>query len=193
MHRKGDHPWRWVWDWTVVWVPFSALTLLVGWQEGHLACKTCATYPQKLSSGTSGGKGLRWKLAKQHSPATHTHNCFMAVCLGLTGWAGVRRNLPMGFYGAREDNRGRHTDHLAWHHSIRSNQRPISNIPHFYAGCASCCSPPTLSWLGTGTIICWLVYPVACFPSGVVPSGMAFTWKRPFNYVWSIMYIIVFV
>jgi len=22
---------------------------------------------------------------------------------------------------------------------------------HFYAGCPSCCNPPTLSWLGTGT------------------------------------------
>jgi len=28
---------------------------------------------------------------------------------------------------------------------------PPSPTPHFYAGCPSCCNPPTLSWLGTGT------------------------------------------
>jgi len=50
-----------------------------------------------------------------------------------------------------EDNRGRHTDHLAGCYSIRTNQRSTSVIPTFYAGCPSCCNPPTLSWLGTGT------------------------------------------
>jgi len=28
---------------------------------------------------------------------------------------------------------------------------PPSSSPHFYAGCPSCCNPPTLSWLWTGT------------------------------------------
>jgi len=33
-------------------------------------------------------------------------------------------NLLLDFYGAREDNRGTHTDHLAGRHSIWTNQRP---------------------------------------------------------------------
>jgi len=28
---------------------------------------------------------------------------------------------------------------------------PVSSSPHFYAGCRSCCNPPNLSWLETGT------------------------------------------
>jgi len=51
---------------------FSALTLLVGWQEGHLACKeTRATYPQRFCSRSGGGRKPRgtgwtrftWKVA----------------------------------------------------------------------------------------------------------------------------------
>jgi len=45
----------------------------------------------------------------------------------------------------------RYTDHPGGCHSIWTNQRPTSIIPHFYAGCPSFCNPPTLSWLGTGT------------------------------------------
>jgi len=55
------------------------------------------------------------------------------------------------FYGARVDNIGIHTDHPAGRHSIRTNQRPTSFIPHFYAGSPSCRKPPTLSLIGTGT------------------------------------------
>jgi len=68
------------------------------------------------------------------------------------GWGGTRRRnfLLLDFCRAREDNRGIHTDHPAWRHSIWTNQRPTSVIPHFYAGCSSCRNPPTLSWLGTG-------------------------------------------
>jgi len=28
---------------------------------------------------------------------------------------------------------------------------PSPSPPHFYAGCPSCCNPPNLSWLATGT------------------------------------------
>jgi len=38
---------------------------------------------------------------------------------------------------------------------------PPPSSPHFYVGCPSCCNPPNLSWLGTGTGICWIAYPVA--------------------------------
>jgi len=78
---------------------------------------------------------------------THTHNHFTALFLGPPRWAGARRNLLLDFYGARGDNRGRHINN----HSIRTNQQPTSIIPPFYARCPSCCNPPTLSWLVTGT------------------------------------------
>jgi len=42
-----------------------------------------------------------------------------------------RQKKSSGLYGAREDNRGRHTDRLDGHHSIRNNQRPTSIIPPF--------------------------------------------------------------
>ena len=50
--------------------------------------------------------------------------------------------------------RGRHTDNLGGRHSIRTNQQ----TPHFHAGCPSCHNPANLSWLGTGTGICWIAY-----------------------------------
>jgi len=40
-------------------------------------------------------------------------------------------------HGAREDNRGRDTDHPNGRHSIRTNQQPNSSSSHFYAGCLS--------------------------------------------------------
>ena len=79
------------------------------------------------------------------STRTHTHNRFTAPFLGLT------KKSSSGLYGGREDNRGRHTNNLAGHHSVQTNQRPTSAIPHFYPRCPSCCNPPTLSWLGRGT------------------------------------------
>ena len=45
------------WLGSVICVPFSALTLMVGWQEGHLAIKIPhCTNPKRLSSGTDGGE-----------------------------------------------------------------------------------------------------------------------------------------
>ena len=53
------------------WVAFSPLTLLVGWQEGHPACK-------KLSGGCWRGclSGARYRLAYGLADATATH-CFL--------------------------------------------------------------------------------------------------------------------
>jgi len=53
----------------------------------------------------------------------------------------------------KEDNRGRHSDYPAGHHSIRTNRRPTPppSFPHFYAGCPSCHNPRNLFWLGMGT------------------------------------------
>ena len=71
--------------------------------------------------------------SKRHVTHTHTHNRFTALFLGLPGWAGARRNLLLDFVV-----QGKTTDHPAGRHSIRTNQRLTSIIPHFYAGCPSC-------------------------------------------------------
>jgi len=53
----------------------------------------------------------------------HHHNCFTALFLGPPGWAGARREL-LDFMLQGKTNRGRHTDHPAGRHSIRTNQCP---------------------------------------------------------------------
>ena len=69
--------------------------------------------------------------------STTTHNRFTALFLGPPGWAGARKLL--GFMVQGKINRGRHTDHPAGCHSIRSNQCPPPPFPHFLqAGCPSC-------------------------------------------------------
>jgi len=40
-----------------------------------------------------------------------------------------QKKSSSGLYGAREDNRGKHTDHLAGRHSIQTNQQPTSIMP----------------------------------------------------------------
>jgi len=67
------------------------------------------------------------------------HNHFTALFPGPRGWACARREL-LDFMVQGKINRGRHTDHLAGRHSIRTNQVSTSTIPHILqAGCRSCC------------------------------------------------------
>jgi len=61
------------------------------------------------------------------SPPAH-HNRFTALFPGPPGWAGARREL-LDFMVQGEINRGRHTDHPAGHHSIRTNQCPSPPSP----------------------------------------------------------------
>jgi len=70
---------------------------------------------------------------------THTHNRFMALFPGPSGWAGARREL-LDFMVQGKINRGRHTDHRAGRHSIRTNQCPPPLSPHIFlrSGCPSC-------------------------------------------------------
>jgi len=83
---------------------------------------------------------------------THTHTQpFYGPFSGTTRMSRCQKTSASGLYGAREDNRGRHTDHLAGRHSIRTNQQPTPNHPHLYAGCPSCRNPANLSRLRTGT------------------------------------------
>jgi len=72
-----------------------------------------------------------------------------------------------GLYGAVEDNRSRHIDSPAGHHSIRTNQRPTSIIPPIF----------TPDALPATTLP---IYPgleqapnmLACIPSGLVQESM---------------------
>jgi len=61
----------------------------------------------------------------------HHHNRFTALFPGPPGWAGARREL-LDFMVQGEINRGRHTNHPAGRHSIRTNQRPPPPSSHMY-------------------------------------------------------------
>jgi len=80
------------------------------------------------------------------------YNHFTALFPGPPGWADARREL-LDFMVQGKINRGRHIDHHAGRHSIRTNQCPPPPSPHFLqAGCPSCC--PTNSgmmvWFDAG-------------------------------------------
>jgi len=70
---------------------FSALTLVVGWQEGHLACK-------KLSRGGAGtgtclGQGAYLHMA-QLMPLPPTVSCFSKIQIGLPFWYQLIQVVP---------------------------------------------------------------------------------------------------
>jgi len=76
---------------------------------------------------------------------THTHNRFMALFPGPTGWASARREL-LDFTMQGKTNRGRHTDHPAGRHSIRTNQCLPPTSPNFsYRPDALPAAQPTVS------------------------------------------------
>jgi len=78
------------------------------------------------------------------SPPPH-HNRFMALILGPSESAGARREL-LDFKVQGKINRGRHTDHPAGRHSIRTNQCPPPPSPHiFYGPDALPAAQPTVS------------------------------------------------
>ena len=63
---------------------------------------------------------------------THTHTQpFYRPFFGTTGVSRRQKKSSSGIYGARENNRGRHTDHPAGRRSIRTNQRPPPSSPIF--------------------------------------------------------------
>jgi len=76
---------------------------------------------------------------------THTHNCFTALFPGPPGWAAARREL-LDFMVQGKINRGRHTDHLAGHHSIWTNKcLPPPSRQFFYRPDALPAAQPTAS------------------------------------------------
>jgi len=92
-----------------------------------------------------------------------THNHFTALFPGLSGWASAGRKLSSGLYGAREDIRGRHTNHPAGCHSVRTNQRPTSIISPFLCRMPFLPQPSHFILAWERHQICWLAYPVAWF------------------------------
>ena len=75
-----------------------------------------------------------------------------------------QKKTSSGLYGAREDDRGRHTDNPTGCHSIRTNQIPTSNIPSPFLCQMPFLLQPSqfiLAWDRHRT--CWLAYPVAWF------------------------------
>jgi len=61
----------------------------------------------------------------------HHHNRFTALFPGPPRWAGARRVL-LDFVVQGKINRGRHTDHPAGRHSIRTNQCLPPPSPHVF-------------------------------------------------------------
>jgi len=62
----------------------------------------------------------------------HHHNRFTAFFPDYrVSWCQKKYKL-LDFYGAKEDNRGRHTNHPAGCHSIQTNQQPTSIIPPIF-------------------------------------------------------------
>ena len=66
----------------------------------------------------------------------------MALFPGPPGWAGAIREL-LDFMAQGKINTGRHIDHLAGCHSIRTDQCPPPPSPHFFTGRVP--AQPTLS------------------------------------------------
>jgi len=69
---------------------------------------------------------------------TQEQQPFTALSPGPPGGAGARRER-LDFMVQRKINTGRHTDHQAGRHSIRTNQCPPPPSPYFLqAGCPFC-------------------------------------------------------
>ena len=71
-----------------------------------------------------------WCTSKPAKTLPH-HNRFTTLFPGPPGWAGARREL-LDFMVQGKINRGKHTDHPAGRHSIRTNQCPPPPSPIFY-------------------------------------------------------------
>ena len=81
----------------------------------------------------------------------HTHNRFMALFPGPLGWDGARREL-LDFMVQWKINRGRHIDHPAGRHSIRTNQCPPPPSPHIFTGRMPFLPPNQLHQSTEGTL-----------------------------------------
>jgi len=96
------------------------------------------------------------------------------------GWAGARRELLVDFMVQGEINRGRHTDHPAGRHSIRTNQCPHPPSPIFFFGPGALpAAQPTMSkhWRHrTGLTISHQLHPYSFCSSKQIQTE--FEWHR---------------
>jgi len=82
------------------------------WDQSYSLCVQPVFFPRVIPAWTSFRKGNLWK---------KYHNYFAALFPGPPGWAGARGEL-LDFMVQGKINRGRHADHPAGRHSIRTNQ-----------------------------------------------------------------------
>ena len=73
------------------------------------------------------------KRLQMHKSTTTTTTVLQPFFPRPHGWAGARTELQ-DFMVQEEINRGRHTDHPPWHHSIWTNQSPPPPSPIFFYG-----------------------------------------------------------
>jgi len=107
---------------------------------------------------------------------SYNHNChnrFTALFLGSPGWASARRKL-LDFMVQGKINRGRHTDHLAGRHSIRTNQCPPPSSPHFFTGRMPFLPPDQQCQSTEGNIS--YIYFICCFIYFELPSVLWCCW-----------------
>jgi len=87
--------------------------------------------------------------------AKHTHKTVLRPFFGTTRLSRCQKKSSSGLYGVTEDNRGRHINHPAGCHSIRTNQRqPPSHqpLPLVQAGCPSCRPTNSVKELKVGAL-----------------------------------------
>jgi len=123
--------------------------LPIGLSDLFLSWSTTAVTPEGRGV-TSLLPGVRYSDASMKKINTiryrHHHNRFTALFPGPPGWAGARTELlDLDFMVQGKINRGRHTDHPAGRHSIRTNQCPPPPSPIFYRPDALPAAQPTMS------------------------------------------------
>jgi len=92
---------------------------------------------------------------------TNTHTTILQPFSRTTQVSQCQKKSSFGLYGANGDIRGRHTDHPAGFHSIRTNQQPTSIIPPFVCRIPFLPQPSQIVLACDRHQICWLAYPVA--------------------------------
>ena len=137
---------------------------LYGAREKHPAGKkTCFTNIQKFSSGTAGGTGskgkqltrftAKWPLNGGGDSGSSTHTTVLRP-LFQDHPRQPEEILFRSLWCKMVQGKIMQADTLtirlgATPSGLISNPPPSS--PHFYAGFPSCCNPPNIYWLGTGT------------------------------------------
>jgi len=144
----------------------------VGWQLGisWTICKSCASHSREITMPAT-HHSFFYRLGallmpNQQCQNTHTHTePFYGHFSGTTRVSWCQKKSSCGLYGAREDNRGRHTDNPAGRHSIRTNQPPTSIIPPFLCRMPFLLQPSQFILAWDRHQICWFAYWLAWFNS----------------------------